>query len=200
MLLLTLRDAQKFLAKVDRSGGPNACWPWKAAVMKNGYGAFARDKGHIIKSHRVAFFLATDQDPREQCVCHSCDVRYPIGSIEYRKCCNPSHLWLGSHANNIADRDKKGRGASGDRSGGRTHPECIPRGAKSGRAKHPERYLHITGENHPKARIRTVQIPLILQRSAEGETFASIAIDLGVNECTIARIVKGKTWKRESGL
>lgn len=98
----------RFWSKVDRSGGPNACWPWTAGRFASGYGAFTIG-GRIAKAHRVAFVLSVGEigDLR---VCHRCDNP---------PCCNPSHLWLGTDGENQRDKREKGRGrgAPGESSG-----------------------------------------------------------------------------------
>lgn len=60
-------------------------------------------------AHRVAFQKATGIDPIGLCVCHSCDTP---------ACINPEHLWLGTNADNVADKMAKGRhsGPKGERS------------------------------------------------------------------------------------
>ncbi|WP_291869721.1 HNH endonuclease signature motif containing protein [Bradyrhizobium sp.] len=51
-------------------------------------------------AHRVAYYLATGQEPGELDVCHTCDNP---------PCCTPEHLWLGTHLENMQDRTAKGR-------------------------------------------------------------------------------------------
>jgi len=91
-------NEEKFWARVDKSAGPNACWPWRGP-LRHGYGAI-----HFMKrthrAHRVAFYLEHGHWP-EPCCCHICDVP---------RCCNPRHLWEGTQADNMNDMRAKGRG------------------------------------------------------------------------------------------
>ena len=91
---------ERFWEKVDRSGGPSACWPWTASCNEDGYGRFKlRAGGSPKRASRVAWLL-TYGDPGELFVLHRCDNP---------PCCNPAHLFLGNHAANMADMDAKGR-------------------------------------------------------------------------------------------
>lgn len=104
---------ERFWNKVDRSGGPNACWPWTPrARMTSGYGLFATGSGShgtgvSWGAHRVAYWLSNygTLPPRRrrgdtsESVCHSCDNK---------SCCNPAHLWLGDAKVNAKDASSKG--------------------------------------------------------------------------------------------
>lgn len=68
-------------------------------MSPDGYGKFKVDR-KTVRAHRFSLFLSGQQVPAELCVCHSCDV--PL-------CVRPSHLWIGTHLNNIQDRNEKGR-------------------------------------------------------------------------------------------
>lgn len=96
---------ERFWAKVDRTGGPEACWLWSGKV-NNGYGEFCTGGAKWERAHRVAYELVVGPIPAGLCVCHRCDVKL---------CCRPSHLWLGTRADNNADRDLKGRTGNGER-------------------------------------------------------------------------------------
>jgi hypothetical protein len=98
---------QKFWGKVDVNG-ENECWEWQAGCIPDGYGQFwihGKNKG----SHRVAWTI-TYGNIGEWQVLHHCDNP---------PCCNPLHLFLGTNADNIKDRDRKGRGVLPDNSGER---------------------------------------------------------------------------------
>jgi hypothetical protein len=52
-----MKTAARFWSKVDRSGGPDACWPWTAGMFSTGYGAFKVD-GRTLKASRMAYELS----------------------------------------------------------------------------------------------------------------------------------------------
>jgi hypothetical protein len=91
-------EKARFWSKVAR-GGAGECWPWIACKTEKGYGHF-RFRGKIIRSHRVAYALSAGAISNEIDVLHRCDNP---------SCCNPSHLFLGTHTDNMRDKVSKGR-------------------------------------------------------------------------------------------
>lgn len=89
---------ERFWEKVIK-GRANECWIWQASIDSCGYGTIRVGRTHD-KAHRVSYFLATGQKPGSSHVLHACDTP---------PCVNPRHLFLGTHADNMRDRLKKGR-------------------------------------------------------------------------------------------
>jgi hypothetical protein len=86
-----------FWALVDRTD-PDGCWPWLGTKHKAGYGVFGKPK---MLAHRLAWSLDRGREIIDDLVVmHLCDRR---------ECCQPKHLRAGRHADNIADKVKKGR-------------------------------------------------------------------------------------------
>lgn len=93
----------RFWAKVAR-GEPDACWEWTAARDRRGYGRF-KVRQQSVKAHRFAYAAEHGAFEPGWIVCHSCDNP---------PCCNPGHLFLGTHASNAQDKVAKGRGPYGE--------------------------------------------------------------------------------------
>lgn len=93
--------ADRFWARVDRSGGEDACWPWQRHRLPKGYGTFtSRDGVGSALAHRIAYELARGPIPDGLMVMHACD---------HPPCCNPRHLSLGTASDNMRDASSKGR-------------------------------------------------------------------------------------------
>ena len=101
-------SADHFDRLVDRSGGPDACWPWLGGTRtRDGYGRF-QHAGQQFFAHRYAFARAHGAIPADRLVCHRCDNP---------PCCNPAHLFLGTPLDNMRDKIAKGRDSHGERNG-----------------------------------------------------------------------------------
>ncbi len=77
------------------------CWLWQGAVNTTGYGmaCWANGEKNIV-AHRLVYQMVKGPVPEGIEVCHTCDVP---------RCCNPEHLFLGTHQDNMQDRVRKGR-------------------------------------------------------------------------------------------
>jgi len=87
--------ADRFWAQVSKTDG---CWVWNGGLNNSGYGTLTFN-GQTELAHRAAWLL-TSSEPITDCVLHHCDNR---------RCVRPEHLFLGSRADNNADKMQKGR-------------------------------------------------------------------------------------------
>ncbi len=149
----TLKD---FWDRVDQSGGPDACWLWQGPVDGFGYGQVMLD--YVLwKTHRLSYTLHHGEIGEGLVVRHKCDTP---------ACCNPLHLVEGTQADNMADRNSRGRQARGDGNAASVLTEDVVR------------YC------------RGVHVPRHPEFSA-----AALARKFGVEKSTMSKIVKGKLWK-----
>jgi hypothetical protein len=81
----------------------SGCWLWMGSMLWNGYGRYKN-----VKAHRLAWEIFNGPVPSSLFVLHRCDTRL---------CVNPDHLFLGSTADNMADKVRKGRQAMGSKNG-----------------------------------------------------------------------------------
>ncbi len=155
-----------FMEKV--SPEPNTgCWLWMASLDNAGYGQFWF-LGTMMRSSRVSWLLFRGSIPKGKgchgvCVLHKCDVR---------ACVNPDHLFLGTHQDNVDDREAKGRGRMPDN-----------RGALNGLAK-------LTDDKVREIRTRY---------KAGGVSQAALAKEFGVARSTVSMVTSGRLWKSSGG-
>lgn len=159
---------ERFMSKV--SPEPNTgCWLWTGALTGLAYGSFSIG-GKDVRAHRYSWELVHGPIPAGLCACHRCDT--PI-------CVNPDHLFLGTHAENDADRHAKGRDACGDRSSSRLHPEARPRGEKSSAAKLTEAQVK---------EIRRLRRDTPISQRAVAALF-------GLTHSSVAKIESRRSWR-----
>ena len=161
----------RFMAKVHKT---ETCWIWTGGATREGYGKTSVGYASI-RAHRLAWTFFAGPIPDGMNVLHHCDnppcVRF-----------HPEHLFLGTTAQNVADRNQKGRDARGDGNGARLHPERLARGERQGRAR-------LTATMVSAIRSAETQIP---------GTRRALALRFGVSEATIQQVISGKTWAHVS--
>ena len=143
---------------------PNGCWIWIGAKNKRGYGRIGEDGGRKTKTvHRVVYELCVAEVATCFEVCHNC----PSG--DNPSCCNPSHLFVGTHQQNVQDAGHKGKMA---RTG-------------------------VKGEGNGRAKLTGPLVQEIRRRYAESDSWSimsELAKEFGVGVNAISRIVNRRTW------
>jgi HNH endonuclease/helix-turn-helix resolvase-like protein len=94
----TRRDFWKLVRKM-----PSGCWEWQGLCNESGYGivyAIRLTGVRKCRAHRAAWILKHGQIPKGKHVLHKCDNP---------PCVRPSHLFLGTHVDNMRDASRKGR-------------------------------------------------------------------------------------------
>lgn len=145
-----------------RSGAPDECWEWQRSCTKAGYGQLMVDR-RMAYAHRFAYQLAHGAIPPGMFVLHRCDNP---------RCCNPNHLFLGTHIDNMRDRESKGR--------------SLP-------VRRPERLAR--GERNGSARLTTSRVRAIRCAAADGCALRQLAREHGVSQRAIQNIVRRKVWR-----
>lgn len=140
------------------------CWLWQGTKNSYGYGVISINN-RSYTAHRLIYLFHFGVSLRGLCVLHKCDT--PL-------CCNPNHLFLGTHTDNAFDRDQKGRQAKGDRSGSRRHLGSRPRG-----------HMHYAAKLTEKE---------VFEIRKKEESTTLLARRFGVHTSTIKHILQRRKW------
>lgn len=147
-----------FWNRVNRTGDESACWNWQAARDKYGYGITSW-KGKNAKAHRIAYLFTHGVLPADLEICHTCDNR---------ACCNPAHLFEGTHWDNMQDRNRKGR-------------------AKGGNS--------MRGESHHSARLNNEKVKTMRKLFGSGIGVVELGRHFGVSHVCARMVVIRHSWK-----
>ena len=138
--------------KIDIETG---CWNWQKSKNACGYGTLAI-KGKPLLAHRVSFSECTKTDIIGKSVCHTCDNP---------ACCNPMHLFAGTHKENMRDMVNKGR-------------------------RHGTK-----GTHNPRVKLTEKEVKEIRDLAANRVfTYVKLAEIYGIDAPGIYKIVKRRTW------
>lgn len=155
MLTFTHEEASRFDAKVAYEA-LTGCWLWDAKVQEAGYGQFWF-RGESIGAHVASWMRHGGTSVGQLHVLHDCDLRC---------CVNPTHIFLGTHQENMRDMVRKGRAAG----------------------------LKRTGEAHPLARLSEDDVRQIRVMYEGSVPRKRIAQTFGVSRATVLAVGTGRRW------
>jgi hypothetical protein len=199
--------AVRFWEKVDRSGGPDACWDWQGSVTRRGYGQFSAldssGKIRTVGAHRLAWELHNHRPiPPGLYACHACDRP---------RCCNPLHVHPATPSQNSREAYERNRHpgaltseqvAEARRRYSTGEPVgriAADLGAKPGTvsgAALGRSYRHVAAAPAPAAhhhqKLSPGEIEQIRSRRAAGELLRVIAADYGVDRAYVGTLCRPK--------
>ena len=108
---MTPDEETRFWKKVIKGPAASSCWLWVGAIGDDGYGRYwtQTETGtqRMLRAHRAAAEIIHGHTAiTGKLVTHLCDnplcVRAELGTTD--------HLFIGTHAENMTERERRGRG------------------------------------------------------------------------------------------
>lgn len=140
---------QRFVVRAD-----TGCWSWSGTTNERGYAKVGRQF-----AHRLSWEVHRGPIPDGLWVLHCCDNP---------PCTNPDHLFLGTHADNMADATAKGR--------------------LLGRANRPR------GEQVKNSKLTAAKVRELRVLADTGCSIQAMAARFGVSDDCVRLVIKRKRW------
>lgn len=144
---------ERFEQKVDRADA-DGCWPFQSGSETRSGHRQIWNQGRMWLAHRLAWEFVHGAVPPGQCVLHRCDNP---------PCVRVDHLFLGTVADNNADRDRKGR------------------------------HVALHNEKHGSARLTDAQIEAIRKLASADVPQHLIAAAVGISQSHVSLVHRGES-------
>jgi hypothetical protein len=138
------------------------CWEWQGGRDGFGYGKVQDFDGKTERTHRFVWKLTYGSIPTGKHILHKCDNP---------SCCNPNHLYVGTHQDNMRDRTERGRSGRWGRK----------------------------GVENPQSKLNDDKVRSIRALLEQGLTQREIASKYDVDASAISQINRGVAWKHVAG-
>ena len=150
-------------SKVEKRG-PDECWPWIGYKNKEGYGRVQINDWSYY-AHRVIFNLVNPGIIELKAPKSSSESGFLLHSCDNPSCCNPSHLRVGSHSDNMADKVARGRSPD------------------------------FSGDKGPRAKLTMTQAREARQLKLNGASTRELAVQFGISLPSMKTLLAGKSYK-----
>ena len=150
-------------SKVDKRG-EDECWNWLGYKNAQGYGrTWINDKGYY--AHRVIYNLAYPNTITLNAPYVAAEKGFILHTCDNPSCCNPKHLWLGNHEDNMKDKISKNRGAN------------------------------FSGDKGPRCKLTIFQAREARQLRKEGHTVLALCEKFKLSRASMKTLLRGDSYK-----
>jgi hypothetical protein len=149
-------------SKVDKKG-EDECWNWTGYKNEQGYGrTWINDVGYY--AHRVIYALEYPNQITLSAPENTSQSGFLLHTCDNPSCCNPKHLFVGTHADNMADKAAKGRSPD------------------------------FSGDKGPRAKLTMAQAQEIRNLRSHGASMKELAKQYGISLSSIKTLLIGKSY------
>ena len=148
--------------KVNKAG-ENECWLWTGFKNKEGYGrTWINNKAYY--AHRVIYNLTYPNVIKLEAPTSAKESGFLLHTCDNPLCCNPKHLWVGTHKDNMEDKAKKGR--------------C------------PD----FSGDKGPRCKLTMEQANEARQLRKDGMSIPDLMTKFGLSRASMKTLLRGKSY------